>query len=159
MMPSSMREQRDYGKHDLYIEDDIVISVPHGELTLAELHIYTDILAEVIARHGHCLMLADNKEVSGIEACARRYSAQWSVGKPVVGIALYNAGLAARTVFTLVLKAMNMIGKQPIPFAFFKTEQEARDWLARLREQHLAKVRRGEMSPDAGGGNQSGPTP
>ena len=91
MMPSSMREQRAYGKHDLYIEDDIVISVPHGEITLAELHKSTDILAEVIARHGHCLMLADNKEVSGIEASARRYSAQWAVGKPVVGIALYNA--------------------------------------------------------------------
>ena len=54
---------------------------------------------------------------------------------------------------------MNMIGKQPLPFAFFKTEHEARDWLARLREQHLAKVKRGEMSPAAGGTNQAGPTP
>lgn len=154
-----MREHRPYGKHELYIEDDIIISVPHGELNLSELRIYTDIVSEVIARHGHCLMLADNKDASGIEASARRYSAQWSIGKPVIGIALYNASLTARTVFTLVLKAMNLIGRQPIPFAFFKTELEARDWLARLREQHLAKVRLGEKSLASGGADRAGPAP
>ena len=57
-----------------------------------------------------------------------------ALAKPVIGIALFNASLTARTLFTLVLKAMNMIGKQLIPFAFYKTEQEARDWLALLRK-------------------------
>lgn len=153
-----MREKRTYGKHDLYIEDDILYSVPHGELTLTEMHIYTEFAAEVIARHGYCMLLADNGDVTGIDAAARRYCAQWSIGKPVIGIAMFNASLTARTLFTLVLKAMNMIGKQLIPFVFHKTEQEARDWLALLRKQHLARLAGEPKKPPPGGATPPGPT-
>lgn len=146
-----MREKRTYGKHDLYIEDDILYSVPHGELTLSEMNIYTEFAAEVIARHGYCMLLSDTRDVSGIDAAARRYCAQWSIGKPVIGIAMFNASLTARTLFTLVLKAMNMIGKQVIPFVFHKTEQEARDWLALLRKQHLAAQARQGRPAEQGG--------
>lgn len=134
-----MREQRPYGKHELYIEGDIITTIVHGQLTIAELHIFTGVAEEVIARQGYCLLLADNTDSGGIDAAARRYSAQWSIGKPVIGIAMYNAGLMARTVFSLVLKAANIIRKQTLPFEFFKTETEARDWLAQLRRQQLSK--------------------
>ena len=102
---------------------------------------------ELIAKYGYCLYLADIKESTGIEASARRYSAQWSIGKPVLGIAMFNAGLIASTLFTLLLKAANIIRKQPLPFAFFRTEQEARAWLELLRAQHLAQPRQGPPSP------------
>ena len=142
-----MHEKRAYGKHSVYIEGDTVYSIPHGEITLPEVHIFNDIVAEVIAKHGYCLYLGDIKDAAGIEASARRYSAQWSIGKPVLGIAMFNAGLIASTVFTLLLKAANMIRRQALPFAFFRTEQEARSWLAQLREQHLAKLKQGPPPP------------
>lgn len=141
-----MPDKRAYGKHSVYLEVDIIHSVPQGEITLPEVQIFTAIAAEVIAKHGYCLYLADIKN-AGIEASARRYSAQWSVGKPVIGIALFNANVIARTLFMLLIKAANVIRQQPVPFAFFKTEQEARSWLALLREQHLAKIRRGPTPP------------
>lgn len=115
----------------------------HGEFTLADMRIYTDIAAEVMAQYGYCLMLVDSKDAGSLDADARRYIAHWSVGKPILGIATYNAGLTSRALFTLVLKAMNLIGRQPLPFSFFKAEQEARAWLAQLRQQHLSKAQPG----------------
>lgn len=142
-----MPDKRPYGKHEAYVEGDIIRSIPRGEITLSEVHLFNDIAMELIAKYGYCFYLADIKESTGIEASARRYSAQWSIGKPVLGIAMFNAGLIASTLFTLLLKAANIIRKQPLPFAFFRTEQEARAWLELLREQHLAKPRQGPPSP------------
>jgi len=143
-----MREQRHYGKHDLYIEEEILFSVPHGEMVLAEAQMFNSIAADIIARYGYCMILGNLKDSGGIEASARRYSAQWAVGKPVLGIALFNQSPMVHTMFTLLLKAMNLLRRQqPVPVGTFKTEQEARDWLAQLRRQHLAKVKPEQALP------------
>ena len=131
-----MREPRPFGKHELYVEDDVLFSVPHGDVQGAELKLYTEAAMEIIGQYGYCLILSDNHDLGGITADARRHSAQWTVGKPVLGMGLYNAGLAARTLLTIVLKALSLILRPPIPFAFFATEHEARDWLAGLRRRH-----------------------
>lgn len=115
----------------------------HGAFSLADMRMYTDIAAEVMAQYGYCLMLVDSKDAGSLDAEARRYIAHWSVGKPIIGIAAYNASLTPRALFTLVLKAMNLIGRQPLPFSFFKTEPEARVWLTQLRQQHLSKAKPG----------------
>lgn len=130
-----MGEPRPFGKHELYVEDDILFSVPHGDVLGAELKLYTDAAMELIDQYGYCLILSDNHDLGSITADARRHSAQWTVGKPVIGLALFNAGLAARSLITIVLKALNLILRPSIPFAFFANEREARDWLAGLRRQ------------------------
>lgn len=149
-----MREQRPYGKHELYIEGDLVIAVNHGVITLEEIRLFTEVAAEMLDRHGYLLFLGDNTDADKFEPDARRYIAQWSVGKTILGIALYKANFVARTIFSLMLKAINIIRKQPLPFDFFKTEEEAREWLAMLRKQHLANTKR-----DGLGGSHSGSAP
>jgi hypothetical protein len=134
-----MREQRPYGKHELFIEDDTIVSVLHGELELSETYQFCSAAAEVTARNGYCLILGDIKDSRGVTAEARRYSARWSIGKPILGTAMVNENVIARTLFTLVLTAANLIRRQSAPFAAFKTEQEARDWFAQLRRQHRAR--------------------
>lgn len=141
-----MREKRDYGKHILYIEDDTLVVSLHGVITLAESKLFTAAVEEVMAKHGYYMVLSNLQESQGIEADARRYSAQWSVGKPVLGIAMYNERLLVHTLFMLLIKAANIIRRQTVPYAYFKTEPEARTWLAQLRKQHL---QRREARPSA----------
>lgn len=144
-----MREPRPFGKHELYLEEDILFAVPHGEILGAELQLYIDAATELIGQYGYVLLLGDTHDLSGLTADARRLSAQWTVGKPVVGIALYNAGLAARSLLTVVLKALNLIRRPSIPFAFFATELEAREWLSGLGRQHRAQYGK-SAEPDSG---------
>lgn len=134
-----MREKREYGKHELYIEEDTLVVAPHGVITLAESKLFTAAIEEVMPKHGYYMVLSDLQDSQGMEPDARRYSAQWSVGKPVLGIAMYNERLLAHTLFMLLIKAANIIRRQPVPYASFKTELEARAWLAQLRKQHLQK--------------------
>lgn len=145
-----MREKRTYGKHELYLEGDTLFSVPHGLMTLAEAQTFNAIAAETIGKYGYCMILGDLKDASGIEPEARRFSAQWAVGKPVLGIAMFNESLIVHALFRLLLKAMNLLRKQPVPFSIFKTEQEARDWLAQLRQQHQREPKRAAGADSAG---------
>jgi hypothetical protein len=137
-----MREQRPYGKHELYIEEDLLIGKTHGDLSLSELQLFTKAADEVIGRHGHFGYLADNTEFGKFDPEARRFVAKWSVGKPIIGIAVFNADLVSRTLVSLVLKATNVIRRQSLPFDFFRTESDARAWLAQLRTQFLAKAKK-----------------
>lgn len=140
-----MREKRAYGKHELYIEDDILLSLPHGVITLPEIQIFTAAVEETIAKYGYCMILSDLKDAEGIQPDARRYTAQWSVGKPVLGVAMFNERLLVHTLFTLLIKATNIIRRQPVPFSTFKTESEARGWLSQLRKQHLEQSETGSF--------------
>lgn len=151
IIKDNMREPRPYGKHQLYIEGDILFSIPKGEITLAEAQTFNAVVAEVIAKYGYCMLLADLKDSKGIDADARRYSAKWGVGKPILGIAMVNEKLVFHALFTLLLKAMNMLRQQPVPFTVFKTEDEARGWLAQLRKQHLAKAQQAPESTNSSG--------
>lgn len=144
-----MREPRPFGKHELYHESDLVISRVKGVVTLADVQQLLSCFDEVLARHGHALLLADNAQFTSIDADARRLGARWATGKPVLGMATYNAGLAARTLLTLIMKGINLVSPRPLPFAFVKTESEARAWLAEQRQRHLDRVgrRSGSTTP------------
>lgn len=139
ILPEDMREQRPFGKHELYVEDDLLMAVPHGEVTNAEFQFYAAAADRIIAEYGYLLILGDERELNAITADARRRMTQWSIGKPILGLALFNAGLAARSLTSLIIKALNMLRKHTVPFAFFKSETEARAWIAGLRKSHLAQ--------------------
>lgn len=146
-MGELMREQRPFGKHELYVEDDLLCIATHGTLTEQEMRMVIAVVEELIERHGRVLVLADHREAGSFEPEARRFGANWAVGKPVLGIAMYNVTLVSRTLFSMVLKATNVIRKQPLPFDFFGSESDAREWLAALRRQSLPKVRKSSEQP------------
>lgn len=134
-----MREPRPFGKHELYIESDIVVSIVKGVVMLSDVQQLLVCFDEVLARHGHALLLADNTHFTSIDADARRLGALWVADKPVLGMATYNAGFAARTLLTLIMKGINLLNPRPLPFVFVKTEPEARTWLAEQRQRHLTR--------------------
>lgn len=136
-----IREQRPFGKHEMYIEGDIVVTVTHGMFTLDEAHLLIRAMQEVIDRYGYGLVLSDNTGLAGMAPEARRESARWSVGKPILGSATIHGSRAVRILIGLLFKAMNLIGKQSIRLEFFQTEEAARQWLNELRREHLAKVK------------------
>ncbi len=134
-----MREPRPYGKHELYIESDILVSIVKGVVTLSDVKQLIVCFEEVLSRHGRALLLADNAQFTSIDADARRLGALWAAGKPVLGLATYNAGFAARTLLSLVMKGINLLNPNPLPFVFVKSESEARAWLAEQRQRHLVR--------------------
>lgn len=134
-----MRESRPYGKHELYVETDIVVSIVKGVVTLPDVQLLLACFEEVIIRHGRALLLADNAQFTSIDADARRLGALWVAGKPVLGMATYNASFASRTLVSLIIKGINLLNPSPLPFIFVKSEPEARAWLAEQRQRYLAR--------------------
>lgn len=125
----------------MFLEGDIVVTIMHGMFTLDEAHLLIQAMQEVIDRCGYGLVLSDNTGLTGMAPEARRESARWSVGKPILGSAIFHGSHAVRILIGLLFKAMNLIGRQSIRLEFFQTEEAARQWLAELRREHLAQVK------------------
>lgn len=145
-----MREPRPYGQHELYVEGDLVISIVKGTVTLSDVKDLLACFEEVLSRHGHALLLADNARFTSIDADARRYSARWVAHKRILGMATYNAGFTARTLLSLIMKGINLLNPNPVPFAFVKSESEARAFLNEQRQRYLA--RQGRVGSGSGPG-------
>ena len=132
-----MQDPQPMGQYQLHIEGDTVLSTAVGVVTLAEAQQLLACLEKVINRHGYCLLLSNSARFSTVTAEARRFSAKWITGKPLLGIAVYNASFTARTLLSLIMKGINLINPRAIPLTFVLEESEARAWLAERRRRHL----------------------
>ena len=142
-----MRDPQPSGQYQVHIEGDTVLSTAVGVVTIAEARQLLACLDEVISRHGYCLLLSDSARFNTVTADARRLSAKWITGKPLLGIAVCNASFTARTLLSLVMKGINLINPRAIPLTFVREESEARAWLAERRRRHLERTATGQ-GPD-----------
>lgn len=149
-----MLESQTFERYHLTIEGDTVLSTAVGVVTLLEAQQLLSCLDEVIARHGYCLLLSNSARFSTVTAEARKFSAKWIKGKPVLGIAVYNASFTARTLLSLIMKGINLINPRAIPLTFVREESEARAWLAEHRRRHRERIASGlgsdSQSPASG---------
>jgi hypothetical protein len=61
--------------------------------------------------------------------------ADWRRRHKVAGTAVIGAGLAVRTIATLYLRAVEMLGLRTWPVRFFDSEQAAQAYLRELRSR------------------------
>ena len=104
-----MSSEGSIGKHVTYVEEpDIIFLRLDGPVSAEE-------GSEIIRLHDYQVM----KEL------------------PVRGVVLYQAPLRARVIAKLILTTMNMFRSEAekVPVHFVDTEEEARDWLAKRREE------------------------
>lgn len=90
------------------------------------------ICEEIIHVHGSWALLAiGNDQTPAMSAERRRILADWSQTHPARGIALVRItnGLTL-TMLSLMTRAMGLLKTTPLPLEFFRTEKEARAWLA-----------------------------
>lgn len=127
-----------FGKHVTYFEEpDIIYMKLVGDCSDAE-------GLELLRRQrtfaeGRKMLffLMDDREMAGISPGARKAVAEMLKEIPLFGMANYQAPMKARVVAKLVITAINLFRKDAStnPVEFFSSEEEARAWIARRREQ------------------------
>ncbi len=122
------------GSVSVSIEEDLVrMDSPQG-LNTAEFVYVLRICEEVFRIRRRYFMLALNGEgASPMTAEQRRIGATWSRKYPSSGTAIVSpANSLVSIMITLLIRGINRVITRPIPLAFFRTEGEARAWLASL---------------------------
>ena len=118
------------GKHVARIEDNILFFYLFGDLETNELLEYIQLTSRIISVHGSFSIADDLSHFGTAAPTVRRTVVDWLRTAPCRGVVLYGGSIAARTLVTLMLGAMKLIGTLKFPAAIVRNEQEARDWLA-----------------------------
>lgn len=106
-----------------------------GRITRQDMEVLRDALNSVAEKHPRFYLLLDMKDSTGIDAEARRFMATWSrePNRGLVATVLYGIGFAMRTMVTLTLNAIRLLGHVGSDIQFLKDEAEARGWVAEHR--------------------------
>ncbi len=111
-----------------------------GAITRRDLEALRTAVDAVADEHPRSYLLTDMKECTGIDAEARKYMAVWSKepDRGLVGTAVYGNGFMMRSLITLALQAIRLLGQREALIHFFKDEAEARRWVAAHRASAAA---------------------
>lgn len=121
------------GPHRARQVDDVVEVVFAGPVTLSEARVLHERLAQVYAEFGSCYLLADLLGLTAMGPDVRRYMGEWNKTHRLSGVALHGASFAMRTVASLTVKAIRLLGSHPIEVVFLRDEAEARRWISARR--------------------------
>lgn len=114
-------------------EKDLNTIKLRGNLSLDEAQVFHAMVERSLETYGTAYVLVDASQAGLISAATRRWIAQWNQEHQVSGVAIYGGSLVARTLLTLLLNAIVLMGRQNFPAVFLRTEADARAWLAALR--------------------------
>ena len=123
------------GSHHVREEGDVLAVTFRGEFCLQEMKQFITALERVIESHGRYGGLFDMQRLDTISPEARRFAGKWPRHGACYGNACFGAGVTARTLAALILRAVKLFSGRTSPISFFKTEQDARAWLAVQRER------------------------
>lgn len=132
----SMTTRTAIGPHPVEFEGDTLRLRLVGPLTIADAELLRVEMQALRRSLGTCFLLADAAELAGIDAEARRYLARWSAreqSERITGAAVYGVSFAMRTIITLTVNAIRVIGRREVQIAFANDEAEARRWIAARR--------------------------
>ena len=87
--------------------------------------------AVTLAAAGRCFLVADLSGMAGLDPVARRRIAEWSRGEDdkVDAVAVHGCSFAMRTLITLTLNAIKLLGRQRSETVFVRDEAAALRWL------------------------------
>ena len=124
---------RQLGLHTVTQDGDLLFIILRGPLELGEAQTFHGLVADALRQYGHAYVLADCSRGDSLSAETRRWIADWNRRHRIDGVAIFGANLFMRTMVTLVLNAIRLIGQRGVPAVLTKTEAEARAWLLSLR--------------------------
>jgi hypothetical protein len=130
MSPPDGSSSLTIGSHQVIIEGCVMHIRFAGNFLRDEIVEILRLAEQINKRHGVIFTLNDMSKLRRIEPEARRYAAEWMRNHHFNGGVLYGGSLLARTAMTLLIRAINIIRKEPVVTLFCETEQEGRDWLA-----------------------------
>lgn len=118
------------GEHTARIDGNILYLQLIGDISVEEIQKYIGLADQLTAEHGSFYIIDDMARFGSAAPEVRKKVASWMAKSACRGAAIYGASLTARTMTTLIIGAMKMMGSHIFPVTFVKTEQEARDWVA-----------------------------
>lgn len=134
------------GRHRVVCEEDMYCITFMGETTVQDTWELDKIIRHY-AQQGYLLCLGDITHSVSMSHEARKLTAQLSRDLNCPGAtALFGGNAATRILASLVLKALTLIARDMRVFSLFKTEAEARAWLAEQRPLLRAQRNAGKSS-------------
>lgn len=123
------------GEYQLTREGDLAHIKVRGLFDLEVATALHELLAQIQRDMGRSYVLCDLSQFTGIPADARRQVGEWNKTHTVSGGAIYGANFAMRTLATLVLQAVRLVGNK-VDIEFAPDEAAARRWI----EAHRARL-------------------
>jgi hypothetical protein len=128
------RDAVQIGPHLTWSEDDISVVIVYGTLDGEQTAALNAANISLLRRYGYNLSLVDATHATGMTAEARRVAAQFRRDYPVPSAnALFGVSLMMRGLATIMYRGLALLLSAPQRMEMFKTEVEARAWLAKQR--------------------------
>ncbi len=126
-----MAESLVIGSHPGWRSGDLLGLRVRGALTLADIDGLQLAVRATLAAAGRCFLVADLSGMAGLDPVARRRIAEWSRGEDdkVDAVAVHGCSFAMRTLITLTLNAIKLLGRQRSETVFVRDEAAALRWL------------------------------
>lgn len=125
-----------FGRHRVWQEDDVAVARIAGAFDRADAVAFHDFLDRVYAERGRCFALADVSAMTGLDAGARRYTAEWNKQRKLAAVAVFGASVTIRGLASMLVTAIRLVNRrQTVPVEFFKDEAEARRWISARRAE------------------------
>jgi hypothetical protein len=126
-----------FGAHSIRKQDDLLTMTIGREISLDDIKQLIAACDEAVALYGRFGVIADVRALHSIAPEARRFAGGWSNVEQGYGVAVFGASLPMRTLISLLSRAMELFMRRRhgSELGFFKTEQEAYDWVMRKRSQ------------------------
>jgi hypothetical protein len=131
------------GSHMIRDEGNIAVVIFNGSVTAEDMQRIFSVVETIIERHGRYGTLVNACSMGRVTPGARQVIGQWPRSSLSFGISVFGASLVTRTVMTLVIRALHLVGRGPVAGEFFKTEAEARAWITARSKQATAAQQAG----------------
>ena len=126
------------GRHYcVFDEPDTIFMRLDGDVSAEEGSIMNRMHADMGSNRDRLFLLIDMAKLGGMDPEVRKESGLMMKTLPLRGIAVFHASLKAKVFAKLIVSAMNIFksAAERAPLEVFDSEQEARAWIARRREQ------------------------
>lgn len=133
-----MSQGHQIGKHFTTLEEpDILYMKLVGDVSNEEVKVINQAHLEYAQRGKNLFYLIDLSELDNLAPQVRKEASDTVKLLPLRGTAIYGAPLKAKVLAKLMLTASNMFrgGKNPNPVEFVDSEEEARAWITKRRQQ------------------------
>ncbi len=112
-----------------------------GPLTELDVEGLRALVQSTHREEGACFLIADVSGLTGIDARARRSMTEWGrlgAEHRVSGVAAHGVSFAARTVITLTVNAVKLMGYSEVEVRLTRDEADALRWISARRSALLA---------------------
>ena len=127
------------GKHRIRIEGDLIFVRAQGEITGPEVIVLCEHMLKVQQQYGWVFEIVDAHSAGAMSVEARRQNAQWYRSHQLdVEAVVFGSSFVTRTLFTLFINAVRLLGSSQARVHFVASEAEARALVERRRQQKIA---------------------